>query len=116
MSKANGATEINELLEMEIGKNIHEFKLTDPASPDQENTTGLNSADDLGMLFRRITERSTREIENLIDELHSLRTQLEADGDLIERAIARHSEHSQGLMQLTTIIADNVKRLPHPGS
>ena len=64
--------------------------------------------------LRRITERSTREIANLIDELHSLRMQLEADGDLIERAIARHSELSQGAMQLTTMIADNVKRRTPP--
>ena len=34
----------------------------------------------------------------------------------IERAIAQHSEHSQGVMQLATIIADNVKKLPNPTS
>jgi hypothetical protein len=116
MSKANGATEINEFLETEIGRNIHQLKCTDPASPHQENATGENSADDLGILLRRITERSTREIENLINELHSLRVKLETDGDLIERAIARHLELSQGAAQLTTMIADNVKRLPHPTS
>ena len=112
MSKANGATEINEFLEAEIGGNIHELKRTDPASPHQENATGENPADDLGILLRRITERSTREVENLIDELHSLRKKLEADGDLIERAIAQHSEFSRGAVRLTTMIADNVKRLP----
>ena len=116
MSKANGATEINEFLEVEIGRNIHELKRTDPASLHQGNAKEESSADDLGILLRRITERSTREVENLIDELHSLREKLEADGDLIERAIARHSELSQGAMQLTTMIADNVKRLPRPAS
>jgi len=59
-----------------------------------------------------MTKLSTSEVDGLIDELHRLSKNLEADGDLIERAIARHSEHSQGVMQLTTIIADNVKRLP----
>src|SRR5262249_1430457 len=113
MSKAIGATEINELLEVEIGKNIHELKRNGAALPNAESEM---SADDLGILLRRITEYSTREIENLIDELHSLRKKLEADGDLIERAIARHSELSQGAMQLTAMIADNVKRLPHPTS
>lgn len=98
MSKANGATEINEFLEAEIGRNIHELKRTDLASPHQENATGENLPDDLGILLRRITERSTCEIENLIDELHRLRVKLETDGDLIERAIARHSELSQGAM------------------
>ncbi len=112
MSKANGAIQIDEFLEMEIGRNIHELKRIDPASPH----TGESSADDLGRLLRQITERSTREIENLIDELHSLRVKLETDGGLIERAIARHSELSQGAMQLTTVLAENVKRLPHPTS
>ena len=114
MSKANGATEINEFPDTEIGGNIHELKRTDLVSTHQESATGENSADDLGILLRRITERSTREVENLIDELHSLRKKLEADGDLIERAIAQHSEFSRGAMQLTTMLADNVKRLPHP--
>ena len=115
MNKANGATEINDL-EAEIGRNIRQLKRTDPGSPHQENAIQANSADDLGILLCRITERSTREIENLIDELASLRKKLETDGDLIERAIAQHSEHSRGVMQLATIIADNVKKLPNPTS
>jgi hypothetical protein len=116
MSKADGATEINELLEMDIGRSTHELKPTGAASAHQENATGDKLADDLGILFRRITERATREIEDLVDELHSLGKKLEADRDLIERAIARHSQLSQGAMQLTTMLANNVKRLPHPGS
>ncbi len=63
-------------------------------------------------LGRRSRERSTREIDRLVNELHSLRKKLKNDGDLIERAIAQHSQFSQGAMQLTTMIADNVKRLP----
>jgi hypothetical protein len=116
MSKAAGVAEIDEFLKTEIGKNIHELKLADPASPHRENATGDKSADDLGILFREITERATSEIEDLIDELHSLRKQLEADGDLIKRAIERHSQLSQGALQLTTMLADNVKRLPQPAS
>ena len=114
MNKAAGLAEIGESLELEIGRNIHELKRSGPASPHRENATDESSADDLGMMFRRITERSTDEIESLIDELHTLRKKLETDRDLIERAIARHSEFSQGAMRLTTMIADNVKRLPHP--
>ena len=116
MNKAIGVTDIDEFLEAEIGRNIHELKRTDLTSPHRKNATGENSADDLGILLRRITESPMCEIENLIDELHSLRKKLETDGDLIERAIARHSELSQGAMQLTTMIADNVKRLPNPTS
>ncbi len=116
MSKANGAAEIDESLEAELGRNIHELKRNKHASSHQKDATGENSANDLGILLRDMTERSTREIETLIDELDSLRKKLENDSDLIERAIARHSQFSQGAMQLTTMIADNVKRLPHPSS
>ena len=114
MSKATRATEITEQLEVEIGENIRELKRNGAALPRREKAMPGSSADDLGILFRQMTERSTREIENLIDELQSLRKKLENDGDLIERAIAQHSQFSQGAMQLTAMIADNVKRLPHP--
>jgi hypothetical protein len=112
MKRAIGA-EIEKSLEAEIGTNIHELKrpaaVPHPASAESEMT-----ADNLGTLFRRMTSLSISEVENLIDELHRLRKQLETDGDLIERAITRHSEHSQGVMQLTAIIADTVKGLPTP--
>jgi hypothetical protein len=92
------------------------LKRTDAASPHQENATEDKSADDFATVLRQTTERSIREIENLIDELHGMRKQLKADCDLIERAIERHSQNTQGVMQLTTTIAENVKRLPHPSS
>jgi uncharacterized membrane-anchored protein YhcB (DUF1043 family) len=65
----------------------------------------------LGTLLGRMTERSTREIDNLIDELQGLRKKLTTDRDRIQSEIARHSE---GAMQLTSIISDNVKKLPNP--
>ena len=115
MSKAIGVAEIAKSLEAEIGRNIHELKrssaVSQPASAEHEMT-----GDNLGALFRRMAKLSMSEVESLIDELHRLRKKLEADGDLIERAIARHAEQSQGVMQLTTIIGDNVKRLPIPTS
>ena len=115
MNKAIGTTEIGEALEVEIGRSLQQSKHTavvpHPASAEHEMT-----ADNLGTLFSRMAKLSMSEVENLIDELQGLRKKLKTDGDLIERAIARHSEHSQGVMQLTTIIADNVKRLPSPTS
>src|SRR6516165_930760 len=115
MNKAIGATDIDESLEVEIGRGHHALKGTAavprPASAEHEMT-----ADNLGALLRRMTKLSMSEVESLIDELHRLRKKLETDGDVIERAIARHSEHSQGVMQLTTIIADNVKKLPNSTS
>ena len=110
-----GTAEIDEPLEVEIERGLHQSKHTTavshPASAEHAMT-----ADDLGTLFRRMTKLSISEVDSLIDELHRLRTKLEIDNDLIERAIAQHSQHSHGVMQLTTIIADNVKRLPNSTS
>jgi len=115
MNKAIRTAEIDKSLEVEIGRSLHELKRTaaasHPASAEHEMT-----ADNLGTLFRRMTKLSISEVEGLIDELQTLRKKLETDGNLIERAIAQHSEHSQGVMQLETIIADNVKKLPNPTS
>jgi hypothetical protein len=115
MSKAIGAAEIEKSLEAEIGRNIHELKRT-AAAPQPGSAGHETMANNLGSLLRRMTKLSIGEVDSLIDELHRLRMKLETDGDLIERAIAQHSEHSHGVMQLTTIIADNVNNLPNPTS
>jgi hypothetical protein len=41
-----------------------------------------------------------------------LRNRLEIDGNRIQNDIMRYAELSQGVMQLTAIISDNVKQLP----
>jgi hypothetical protein len=115
MNKAVGATEIEQSLEAELGRNIHELKRAGNVLGDTENADDEISADNLNSLLRRVTELSTCEIENLIKELHSLREKLETDGERIQSDITRYTELSQGVMQLTTIITDNVKRLPSPG-
>ena len=78
-----------------------------PASAEHETTAGK-----LGRLFGRMTKLSMSEVDSLIDELQRLRTKLEMDNGLIERAIAQHSVNSQGVMQLTTVISDVVRKLP----
>jgi|SRR5215472_14891574 len=115
MNKAMGTAEIDEALEVEIRRGLHQSKHT-AAVPHAASAEHEVIADNLGTLFRRMTELSLNEVESLIDELHRLRAKLDIDGDLIERAIAQHSARSQGVMQLTTIIADNVKRLPNSTS
>ena len=115
MNRAIGTAEIDQSLEVEIRRSLHQSKhkaaVSYPASAEHEMT-----AENLGTLFRQMTKLSISEVDSLIDELQRLRKKLKTDGDVIERAIAQHSEHSQGVMQLTTIIADNVKRLPSPTS
>jgi hypothetical protein len=112
MNKAIEATEIDEVLEREIGRNIHEAKRAGAAFRRPDDTEGEMSGHNLGTLLRQVAEQSTHEIEKLIDELQGLRKKLETDGDSLQNAIARHSELSQGVMQLTAIIYDNLKRLP----
>jgi hypothetical protein len=111
-TKSNGSTEIVELLEKEIGTNIHELTHKSAAFRQPENGDGEMSATDLGTLLRRVSEGSTREIDGLINELHGLRKKLETDGNRIQSDIVRYAELSQGVMQLTAIISDNVKQLP----
>jgi ABC-type phosphate transport system auxiliary subunit len=114
MNRAVGTTKIDKSLEVEIARSLHQSKGTAaaprPASAEHE------MADKLSTLFHQMNKLSMSEVDSLIDELHRLRTKLKIDNDLIERAIAQHSAHSQGVLQLTTIIADNVKTLPTPTS
>ena len=111
-AKSNGSTAIEQSLEQEIGANIHALTRTSEAFHRPENGNGEMSADNLGTLLGRVSEASTREIESLIDELHGLRKKLENQSERIQSDIARYAELSQGVMQLTTIIAENVKKLP----
>jgi|SRR6516165_10674362 hypothetical protein len=114
-AKSNGSTAIEQSLEQEIGANIHALTRTSEAFHRPENGNGEMSADNLGTLLGRVSEASTREIESLIDELHGLRKKLENQSERIQSDIARYAELSQGVMQLTTIITGNVKKLP-PGA
>jgi hypothetical protein len=113
IAKPIESTEIDKSLEMDIGKNIHELTRTSAAFRQPED--GEMSANNLDTLLRRVSEASTREIENLIGELHGLRKKLETDGERIQSDITRYAELSRGVMRLATIISDNVKRLP-PGT
>lgn len=111
-AKPNGFAEMEMSLEKDIAKNIHELNCANTAFRQVENDDGQASASDLGALLRRVAEASTHEIEVLIDELDGLRKKLHSDGSRIESDIERYAELSQGVMQLTAIISDNVKRIP----
>jgi hypothetical protein len=113
--KSNGSYEVDQSLEKDIGASIHALTTTSEAFHRPENGNGEISADSLGALLRRVSEASTREIDSLIDELHGLRKKLESDGERIQSDIAKYAELGRGVMQLTTIISDNVKKLP-PGA
>jgi hypothetical protein len=115
-TKPNGTVEVGQSLESDLGGNVRALTRTSEASHRSGNASGEMSGDNLGTLLRRVSEASTREIETLIDELHGLRKKLENQGERIQSDIAKYASLSQGVMQLTTAISENVKRLPADAS
>lgn len=71
-----------------------------------------SSAENLNELLVRVSETSKREIDNLIDELHSIRVKLQSDTDRIQRDITNYAAVSDQVMQLTKIISESVQKLP----
>src|SRR6516162_11809859 len=88
------------------------FQIEQSGLPAGEGSNGGMSGEHLGNLLRQLSRTSLSEIDSLISELQTLRRKLQADGDRIERDIARYAELSHQVMQLTTIIFDSVKNLP----
>ena|ERR1700686_2002260 len=66
----------------------------------------------LSTLLEQVSGTSTKEIDNLIGDLQSLRKKLQADSNRIQRDIAEYASLSQSVMQLTKIVSDSVKKLP----
>jgi hypothetical protein len=111
-ANANGSSKIDQSLEKDIGGNIRALARTNGGVHHPGNGNGEMPGENLGALLRQVSEASTREIESLIDELHGLRKKLQSHGEHIQSDIVRYAELSQGVMQLTKIISDNVKDLP----
>ena len=110
--KPNGSTEIGRTLEMDIGTNINELARANDASRQAEIIGDEIAANSLGPFVRRVSDASRREIKYLIDELRTLDKKLEEDGDRIQRDMEEYVELGRHVMQLTTIIADSVRKLP----
>jgi DNA anti-recombination protein RmuC len=75
----------------------------------------VEPADDLAALLRALSDASIRELDQLINQLQKLRTQLQNAANRIQGDIAGYAELSQQTMQLTSIIVDSVRKLP-PGA
>jgi hypothetical protein len=93
-------------------ENVHELTRERDEFHESNGYDDELSANNLATLLRRLSDGSTREVENLIGELHSLRNKLQSDGNRIQSDITKYSQLSQGVVQLAAIIADNVKKLP----
>ena len=111
-AKLNGSAEINQSSEMDVRRNTHELVHASGALRQVENGDGEVAANSLEALLRRVSEVSSGEIENLVDEFHGLRKKLQTDLSRIQRDIASYRELSQAVMQLTASISDSMKELP----
>ena len=107
------STEIDKSTEkISAGVNIRELTSATDGPRQAEISDGQTSADNLGVLVRRVSESSTQQIENLVDELQTLRTKLHTDGSRIQRDIEEYAVLNQQIMQLTTIIFESMSGLP----
>lgn len=98
--------------EMEVEGNIRELVRRDSTALRHAESDSEMSANNLNSLLRRVSATSTREIDELIGELQTLREKLQADGNRVQRDIAEYAELSQSVMQVTKIISESVKKLP----
>jgi methyl-accepting chemotaxis protein len=109
-AKLNGFAQIGQSSEMDV--NTHELAHASGALRQVENGDGEAAANALEDLLRRVSEVSTGEIENLIDEFHGVRKKLQTDLSRIQREIAEYRELSQAVMQLAASISNGMKELP----
>jgi hypothetical protein len=113
VSKTLGPADIGRSLVMEAEENIRVLPFGNAGFRQNENSDGDASPDSLNALLGRVSETSTREIDNLIGELQTLRKKLQADSSRIQRDITDYTALSQQVMQLTKIISESVKELPN---
>jgi len=104
--------EVDKLLETDMERNVHELKRAGATFCQTDDGNAKMAANDLATLLGRVSEVSTREIENLIGELRGLREKLKTDCDRISGDVTEYAELSQRVMQLTANISDNANILP----
>jgi hypothetical protein len=114
MKGGNGSSKINESPEIDFSENIRGLTSARNAVCQVKNSDGDMDAQGAGTLVRRLSEAPRREIEDLVGKLTTLLKKLETDGVRIQLDIEEYAELNQRVMQLTTIVADSVGKLPAP--
>jgi methyl-accepting chemotaxis protein len=67
--------------------------------------------ENLGDLVDQVFEKSTGEINNLIDEFERLRGKLKTDGENIKREVEEYGALSQQVMELTKTVSASVEKV-----
>ena len=68
-------------------------------------------AENLSELLGRVSENSTRQIDDLVGDFGRLREKLRTDGERIQREIEEYSRLSEQVMQLTKTISESVEKV-----
>ncbi|MGC2080314.1 MAG: hypothetical protein WA728_30740 [Xanthobacteraceae bacterium] len=111
-AKLDGSAEIKPSSEVDLERNIHQLISSNDTVRQVEHRDVEMSTSSVDTMLRRVREVSMREIEDLIDDLQQLHKELHNDGCRIQHDVEHYAELNQLVMQLTKIIADNVKNLP----
>jgi ABC-type transporter Mla subunit MlaD len=111
-----GPAEAGRSLAMEAEGNIRPLPRGITAFRRPSQADGEAAPESLNSLLGKASETSAHEIDNLIDELQTLRGRLQNDSDRIQRDIAKYAALSEQVMQITKIISDSVKKLPDTSS
>jgi hypothetical protein len=112
IAKAIEAVEAGQLTDTGDKQKVNESNAGKRPLRQVKSNDNETSAGDLDQFLRKVSEASARGIEVLIGELHGLRDKLQSDGSRLQRDIEKHAELSQGVLQLTTIISNGVKKIP----
>jgi hypothetical protein len=108
--------EPNKPAEAEIEGKTRELARRDSPNPRRVGVESEVAVSTLSGLLRRVSAHSTREIDNLISELQTLRDRLNADRRRVEREVVEYATLTQSAIQLTKIIADGMTHLPDAAS
>lgn len=112
--KPFGAAEIDRSTEREVEGNIGELVRLDSTDFREAVSDSELAADNLRTLLYRVSGTTTREIDNLISELSTLRERLQADANRVQRDVVEYAALSQSVIQLTKIISEGVTRVKKP--
>lgn len=95
---------------------IREFVRRDLALPRKPRAEagGDGSADNVGLLIRRVAGASMEEIDRVILELQGVRDMLRDEGERVHREIAGYAGLSQAAMTSMKIIADSLVQWKTP--
>jgi hypothetical protein len=114
MKTATRPSEINKPLEIDFSENIQRLTSAREAPLQVGDGDSETAGDSAGTLMDRLSETPRREIEGLVGRLMKLHKKLQTDGDRIQHEVERYTELNRCVLQLTTIVADSVGKLPAP--